>query len=219
MVSVVGESFEEFGGRRNEITGPTCSAVLAVALPSGAKSARACVCRLQYKSHDWVKWGLAVRKEPAAWLGQVSMPMLLGLEKPVVMCSVERSGPEGRSYKLILHWSIKADSNRFLLRVGSLLWQYRWRWHLRDWTLGSIKKTSAVEWGNYISAPLLGEWSAVNSGNLEISLRYTANCSSLEVSSLNIAACDWSEWSESTSVVLGMAPPDPGDQKLQARNL
>ena len=126
------------------------------------------------------------------------MPVLLGLEKPVLMCSVERSGPEGSSPKLILHWSVREDSNKFLLRAGSVLWQYRWRWcnMLSQWNLGSIKKTSPVEWGNYISAPLLGEWSAGTSGTLEVSLRYSANPqASLEAATLNLASCDWSEWS------------------------
>ena len=208
-----------FPVRRDEITGPTCSAVLAVALPKASAIATSRQCRLQYKSYDWVKWGLAVRKDPPAWLGQVSMPLLLGLEKPVLMCSVERSGPDGNSHKLVLHWSVREDSNKFLLRVGSVLWQYRWRWcHvLGDWTLGNIKKTSPVEWGNYISAPLVGEWSAGTSGSLEVSLRYSANQDQgISTGSLNVASCDWSDWSDSTGpVMLGISPPEPGDQVIQ----
>lgn len=203
------------------MNGPTCSSLLALALPASANfNVATCrQCRLQYKSHDWVKWGLAVRKDPASWLGQVSMPLLLGLEKPSLMCSVERAGPEGSSHKLILHWSVKEDSNKFLLRVGSVLWQYRWRWcHVvSPWMLGSIKKTSPVEWGNYISAPLLGEWSAGTNGTLEVSLRYTANPhASLEKSTLNIASSEWSDWSDSTGpVAFGLSHPEPGNQEVE----
>ena len=204
------------------MNGPTCSSLLALALPAAEPNfnvANCRQCRLQYKSHDWVKWGLAVRKDPASWLGQVSMPLLLGLEKPSLMCSVERAGPEGSSHKLILHWSVKEDSNKCLLRVGSVLWQYRWRWcHVvSPWMLGSIKKTSPVEWGNYISAPLFGEWSAGTSGTLEVSLRYTANPhASLEASTLNIASSEWSDWSDSTGpVVFGFSPPEPGNQEVE----
>ena len=218
------------GIRRNETQGSFCSALLAAVLPSefGAVSAGPCQkqLRIRYKSQDWVKWGLAVRKDPSNWLGQVSLPLLIGLEKPAVMCSVVRCGADGLSHKLILHWSLKETSNKLLLCVGSMLWQYRWRWFRRhsdhdddgdgSWVLGPIKKCSPVDWGNYCSAPLVGEWTSASNGAVEMSVRYSANPTASPEATLSLACSVWSEWSASTGEVeLAIPPPKPGEQDLE----
>lgn len=179
---------------------PTAT-VLAVSPENRLERSESRICRLVFKAQDWVKWSLAVRKDPMCWLGHVSMPILVGLERPVVMCRAERAGENGLLQELVLHWSVKERSNRSLLAVGTMLWQYRWRWHHGvDWSLGPMKKLSVVEWGNYSSAPLLGEWST-GSGLLEVCLRYTAQSRS--------TTCAWSEWSDCASVSLGISPPEP----------
>ncbi|CAK9117573.1 unnamed protein product [Durusdinium trenchii] len=212
--------------RRNSMRGPVCSALLAaVVVPMEPGGACQKQCRLLYKSKDWVKWGLAVRKDPPNWLGQVSMPILLGLEKPVVMCSLVRSGSDGLSHKLVLHWSVREASNKILLCLGSLLWQYRWRWcHAEDanaWSLGPIKKTSALEWGSYCSAPLIGDWTPATGGAVEISLRYKGNSIEFPNSSatrqhLSLSCCAWSDWSDSTGPTeLKISPPRPQEEDLK----
>ena len=177
------------------------AALLAVSPENRLESSEWRICRLVFKAQDWVKWSLAVRKDPMCWLGQLSMPVLVGLEQPVVMCRAERAGENGLLQELVLHWSVKERSNRSLLAVGTMLWQYRWRWHdALDWSLGPMKTLSVVEWGNYSSAPLRGEW-CTGSGLLEVSLRYTAQSRS--------TTCAWSDWSECASVSLSISPPEP----------
>eukprot|EP00931_Biecheleriopsis_adriatica_P036361 TRINITY_DN20951_c0_g1_i1.p1 TRINITY_DN20951_c0_g1~~TRINITY_DN20951_c0_g1_i1.p1 ORF type:complete len:1886 (+),score=318.00 TRINITY_DN20951_c0_g1_i1:165-5822(+) len=179
----------------------------------------AITCRLMHKHlTDWNKWSQVVRKDTGAWLGQASMPAVLGLAPPQVQCRVEAAGLDGLCQKVVLHWSVEAESNDVLRHAGRPLWQYRWRWHgaVRSkgdsgWTAGPMLTTSWEASGSYRSPPLQGPWTPRASGLLELAVRYTGSPDSADVSIGIPGHCYWSEWSRG-AVPVALGVPQPQQQ-------
>ncbi|CAE7206379.1 Znhit6 [Symbiodinium sp. CCMP2592] len=180
------------------------AASVPVSLPGTAV-----IFRLAYKQPDWVKWGLAVRKDPCTWLGQATLPLLLGLEPPTLKAKARletRRSPD-LDQEVVLDWALP-ESERESLGLGGLkdllwTWQYRWRMDEKEWTMGpagfAARETVVEGSQGFESGPLKGPWGASLSGSrrLEMSVRY---------SSQEGLSSEWSGWG-SAAVILGLPTP------------
>ena len=172
---------------------------LAASVPVSSPGT-AVIFRLAYKQPDWVKWGLAVRKDPGTWLGQATLPLLLNLEPPRLRCFAR-----SRCQEVALEWAL--PESLLKLKGADRLWSWQYRWRLeesKEWTLGpefAARERFEGSVGSFESGPLRGPWDMSLSGvrrRVEMSVRYSYR--------EGLASAEWSDWG-SGAVTLGLPTP------------